>query len=75
MDSKKELPHFYIDDSLGEQQKWYPWHWFILNGYEVSDEDFFVKAVSYGVGRWFNFATLWNTGNQRKGGLILFDEM
>lgn len=51
----------------------YVWHWFILNGYEIRGEKFFVKAVSYGVGRWFNFATLWDTGNQRKGGLILFE--
>ena len=50
----------------------YVWHWFILNGYEMRDEKFFVKAVSYGIGRWFNFATLWDTGYQRKGGLILF---
>lgn len=51
----------------------YVWHWFILNGYEVRDEKFFVKAVSYGIGRWINFATLWDTGYQRKGGLILFE--
>ena len=51
----------------------YVWHWFILNGYELRDEKFFVKAVSYGIGRWFDFATLWDTGYQRKGGLILFE--
>lgn len=52
----------------------YVWHWFILDGYEIRGEDFFVKAVSYGVGRWFNLATLWNTGYSRKGGLILFGD-
>ena len=51
----------------------YVWHWFILNGYEIRGEKFFVKAVSYGIGRWINFATLWNTGYSRKGGLILFE--
>ena len=51
----------------------YVWHWFILNGYEIRDEKFFVKAVSYGIGRWFDFATLWDTGYERKGGLILFE--
>lgn len=51
----------------------YVWHWFILNGYELRGEKFFVQAVSYGVGRWFDFATLWNTGYSRKGGLILFE--
>ena len=51
----------------------YVWHWFILNGYEFRGEKFFVKAVSYGVGRWFDLSTLWDTGFQRKGGLILFE--
>ena len=51
----------------------YVWHWFILNGYEVRGKEAFVKAVSYGIGRWFGFATLWNTGYSRKGGLILFE--
>lgn len=53
----------------------YVWHWFILNGYEVRGDggDVSVKAVSYGVGRWFDFVTLWSTGYERKGGLILFE--
>ncbi|MBR4642063.1 MAG: hypothetical protein IKO74_04990 [Selenomonadaceae bacterium] len=51
----------------------YVWHWFILNAYEFRGEDFFVQAVSYGIGRRINFATLWDTGYQRKGGLILFE--
>jgi hypothetical protein len=51
----------------------YVWHWFILNGYEMRDEKFFVKAVSYGIGRQMNLSTLWDTGYQRKGGLILFE--
>lgn len=49
----------------------YVWHWFILNGYEVRGDKELVQAVSYGVGRWFDFATFWDTGYQRKGGLII----
>lgn len=51
----------------------YVWHWFILGGYEIREEKFYVKAISYGFGRWFDLATLWDTGYQRKGGLILFE--
>ena len=51
----------------------YVWHWFILNAYESRGEELFVQAVSYGVGKMFNLATLWNTGCSRKGGLILFE--
>ena len=51
----------------------YVWHWFILNGYEIRGENVFVKAVSYGIGRWFDLKMLWETGYQRKGGMILFE--
>lgn len=51
----------------------YVWHWFILDGYEVRGENFFIKAVSYGVGRWFDLEKLWDTGFTQKGGLILFE--
>ena len=50
----------------------YVWHWFILNSCEERDGKFFVKAVSYGVGRWFDLEKLWDTGFEQKGGLILF---
>ena len=66
------IPCLNLKHKAAELQK-YVWHWFILNGYEVRGENFFVKAVSYGIGRWINFATLWETGYERKGGLILFE--
>ena len=51
----------------------YVWHWFILNGYEEKDGEFYVKAVSYGVEKWFKLKILWETGYQQKGGLIIFE--
>lgn len=51
----------------------YVWHWFILNGYDVREEKFYVKAVSYGIGKWFDLEKLWATGYERKGGLIIFE--
>lgn len=53
----------------------YEWHWFLLTGYdEKTDGRFMVKAVTYGAYEWLDFAKLWNTGYDRKGGLILFKE-
>ena len=66
------IPFLMLKHKLPELEH-YVWHWFILNGYEVRGEKFFVQAVSYGVGKWFDFATLWDTGFERKGGLILFE--
>lgn len=51
----------------------YVWHWFILNGYDARENNFCVKAVSYGVGQWFDLEKLWQTGYESKGGLILFE--
>ena len=46
-----------------------------LRGYdEKPDGRFLVKAVTYGAYEWLDFAKLWNTGYDRKGGLILFKE-
>lgn len=50
----------------------YVWHWYIINGYESFADSFMVKTVTYGTWRWFDLATLWNTGYEQKGGLILF---
>jgi len=50
----------------------YVWHWFLLTGYEIVNGNWFVKAVSYGYGRWLNFDLLWDTGFDKKGGLIIF---
>ena len=72
IDAGYPIPCLLLKHQIPELQK-YVWHWFILNGYEIRDGEYFVKAVSYGIGRWINFLTLWDTGYQRKGGLILFE--
>ena len=50
------------------------WHWFILGGYEFKHdfkhENFFVEIITYGEAYMVNFRELWNTGQQRKGGII-----
>jgi len=52
----------------------YNWHWFLVNGYKTIDESHtLVKAVTYSEYQWLPFEELWDTGYQRKGGLILYD--
>ena len=51
--------------------KLYVWHWFLLTGYDDA-EKFFVKVTTYGESKRVELAELWNTGFERKGGLILF---
>lgn len=49
----------------------FEWHWFMLAGYdELDDDNILVKAVTYGEAEWLDFKALWNTGCERRGGLI-----
>ena len=48
------------------------WHWYIINGYEDFQDTTMVKAVTYGTWFWLDLSTLWTTGYEPKGGLILF---
>ena len=50
----------------------YVWHWFLFTGYDDA-ENFKVKVTTYGNFHWINFADLWNTGFERKGGIILIN--
>ena len=49
------------------------WRWFLLIGYKEYDDTIMVKAVTYGNYEWLDLKELWNTGHEKKGGLILFD--
>ena len=49
------------------------WHWFLLTGYEEEEKGKKVKAVSYGEWKWLDFERLWNTGQEPKGGMILYN--
>ena len=50
----------------------YVWHWYMLTGYKKEAGHFSVKAVTYGGARWLDFHGLWDTGYEKKGGLILY---
>lgn len=52
--------------------KTYVWHWFLLTG--CDEENFQVKVTTYGSFRWINFAELWDTGFERKGGIVLIQK-
>lgn len=51
----------------------YVWHWFLLTGYDTAGDSCMVKAVTYGEWRWLDMDELWDTGFEKKGGLILYD--
>lgn len=50
----------------------YVWHWFLINGYDDSGDEFRVKAVTYSAYEWLSLKGLWNTGFKRRGGFVLY---
>ncbi len=50
----------------------YVWHWFLINGYDKSEDAFLVKAVTYSKPEWVDLKDLWDTGYDRRGGFILY---
>jgi len=53
----------------------YEWHWFLINGYDESENGFFVKAVTYSAFEWLDFEKLWETGYEFRGGMVLLQKM
>lgn len=71
IDSELPVPCLILNHK-GHALKDYEWHWFLLTGYELFEDKCLVKAVTYGNWQWLDFEELWNTGYQRKGGLVLY---
>lgn len=51
----------------------FEWHWFIVNGYEMKEDGFYIKVATYGAAHWLKLDELWDTGFDEKGGIVLFD--
>jgi len=49
------------------------WHWFLIVGYEKTDDDLLVKVATYGKYNWISFKELWDTGYEKKGGMIVIN--
>ncbi|MDO4977789.1 MAG: hypothetical protein Q4E53_11070 [Eubacteriales bacterium] len=68
---KKDLPIAYLmlrhkDKSLKDLN----WHWFMITGYKMEGEKMKLFYHTYGQENEVDFATLWNTGMYRKGGMV-----
>ncbi len=56
----------------GKKLQDYVWHWFLINGYDGSGDALLVKAVTYSKYEWLDLRELWDTGHERRGGLVLY---
>ena len=48
----------------------FEWHWFNLAGYEKINGDINVLTVTYGEYQWFSLKNMYETGYERRGGII-----
>lgn len=52
----------------------FEWHWFLIVGYD-DGEDFRIKVATYGKEHWLPLEEFWDTGDDEKGGLVVFREI
>ncbi|MGB4659751.1 MAG: hypothetical protein WBI07_11250 [Mobilitalea sp.] len=72
MERKLPIPYLVLRHKKNHLKD-YVWHWFMIVGYEDTENEFLVKVATYGTFRWLSLSELWNTGFQQKGGMILYD--
>ncbi|MBQ7263626.1 MAG: hypothetical protein IJR14_07880 [Synergistaceae bacterium] len=69
LDAGLPIPYlmlYHQDPALGDLE----WHWFNLIGYEDVRDGLLVEVVTYGEPQWIGLRQLWETGEERRGGLI-----
>ena len=72
IDSGLPIPMLMLNHK-NKKFKDYDWHWFIINGYKFDGDGFFIKAVTYSEFEWLDLNEFWDTGFERKGGLVIFE--
>lgn len=48
----------------------YEWHWFMINGYELFEDELMVKAVTYSSWEWLDFSELVSPRYSKRGGIV-----
>lgn len=48
----------------------FQWHWFNLAGYDENEDGINILTVTYGEYQWFSLRNIYDTGYDRKGGII-----
>lgn len=74
IDHGQPVPYLMLKHQDEEQFKDFIWHWFLVVGYEETENDFLIIAATYGEAVRLPLKELWNTGYEEKGGLILYNK-
>lgn len=66
------VPYLMLRHRLAEKYKDFIWHWFLVVGYEETEEGVWLIAATYGEKVRLLLKELWDTGYEEKGGVILY---
>lgn len=72
IDHGRPIPYLMLKHRNEEKFKDFIWHWFLVVGYEESEDGFGIIVATYGEAVTLPLKELWNTGYAEKGGLILY---
>lgn len=72
IDADLPVPFLLLHHRDREQFADFIWHWFLLTGYEEREGRFCVTAATYGEATVFDLEELWDTGYEKKGGMVLY---
>ncbi len=67
------VPYLLLEHQDRKQFEDFIWHWFLVTGYEETEDDFLIQAATYGEKTMLSLPQMWDTGKEEKGGLIQFE--
>lgn len=72
IDARMPVPYLMLKHRDEEQYKDFIWHWFLVVGYEETDEGLQIIIATYGEKTELPLKKLWDTGYEEKGGIIIY---
>lgn len=72
IDNEIPIPYLLLHHK-SQNFRYFKWHWFMIVGYNKTETDYLVKVATYGSFYWIPLGELWETGYERKGGMLIFE--
>lgn len=72
IDAGLPVPYLMLKHKNEEAYKDFIWHWFLVVGYEETEEGMKIVVATYGEKTVLPLKELWDTGYEEKGGIIIY---
>lgn len=71
IDDGYPVPYLMLRHQNKDLQEDFEWHWFMIIGYKEKEDDFLIRAATYGAARQVSLYDMWNTGYEERGGIVI----